>query len=128
MRKVQSTNSLNFQELVVLCPISYTISIMNGRWKPLIIDRLLRQNMRYGELRQSIPIITERVLTMQLKEMEQDGLISKIVHKQVPPKIVEYFLTEKGKSLKAVLMELYAWGHANRDTTPEISSLTSVAM
>ena len=113
MRKLQSTNFQNLGELVLLCPISYAISQIGGRWKPLIIDRLLKQPMRYSELKRSMPSVTERVMTRQLKELEQDGLIVKNVYQDQPPKVVEYQLSEKGLSLKAVLTELYVWGKEN---------------
>ena len=104
----------NFRELVALCPISYTISLMEGRWKPLVIDLLLKRPMRYSELKKSISLITERVLTLQLKELEQDGLITKVIYKEKSPKIVEYRISDKGEILKGVLTELFLWGKANR--------------
>jgi DNA-binding HxlR family transcriptional regulator len=113
VRKLQSTNYQNLGELVVLCPISYTILQIGGRWKPLIIDRLLKQPMRYSELKRSMPSVTERVMTRQLKELEQDGIIIKNVYKAKPPKVIEYQLSDKGLSLKEVLTELYVWGNEN---------------
>lgn len=110
MRKLQSTNSENLKKLILLCPISYTISTIGGRWKPLIIDRLLDGSRRYSELKKSMLPITERMLTIQLKEMELDGLLKRIIVEDLPPKVVEYQLTERGISLKNVLKELYEWG------------------
>ncbi len=81
MRKLQSTNSENLKKLILLCPISYTISIIGGRWKSLIIDRLLNGPRRYNELKKSMSPITERMLTIQLKEMELDGLLKRIILK-----------------------------------------------
>ncbi len=69
--------------------------------------------MRYSELKKSIPLITEKALTLQLKELEQDDLILKIVYQEKPPRIIEYQLTEKGKSLSPVLTALYEWGKVN---------------
>lgn len=70
--------------------------------------------MRYSELKKSISLITERVLTLQLKELEQDGLITKVIYKEKSPKIVEYRISDKGEILKGVLTELFLWGKANR--------------
>ena len=114
MRKLQSTNTQNLKELVVLCPISYTVSVIGGRWKPLIIDRLLKQPLRYSELKRSIPTITERILTLQLKELEQDGIITKTILQERAPKVVEYQLSDKGFSLKEVLQTMFEWGKDNR--------------
>jgi DNA-binding HxlR family transcriptional regulator len=91
---------------------------MGGRWKALIIDRLMKQPLRYSELKRSIPPASERVLTLQLKELEQDGLISKTIIVETSPKIVEYQLTEKGRSLSGVLTELFEWGKNNRHAVP----------
>ncbi|WP_073086765.1 winged helix-turn-helix transcriptional regulator [Chitinophaga jiangningensis] len=113
MRKLQSTNTSNLKQLVTLCPISYTLTLVGGRWKPLIINRLMKQPMRYSELKKSIPFVTERALTLQLKELEQDGLIQKIIHQEKPPRNIEYLLTEKGRSLHPVLSALYEWGKEN---------------
>jgi DNA-binding HxlR family transcriptional regulator len=110
MRKLQSTNAQNFKELIVLCPISYALSVMGGRWKALIIDRLLKRPMRYSELKKAIPPVAERILTLQLKELETDGLITKLILQDHPPKIVEYHLTERGEALRPILSELFAWG------------------
>lgn len=118
MRKTSSTNTQNLNQLMVLCPISYTLSVMGGRWKALIIDRLMKQPLRYSELKRSIPPASERVLTLHLKELEQDGLLLKTIIVETPPKIIEYQLTEKGKSLVNVLMQLYEWGKNNRHAVP----------
>ncbi|NSL86782.1 helix-turn-helix transcriptional regulator [Chitinophaga sp. Mgbs1] len=109
MRKEQSTNSENIRKIIALCPLSYTQTVIGGRWKPLILDRLMHGIQRYSEIRKSIPPITERMLTMQLKELERDGLIARAEYGKVPMR-VEYTLTEKGASLKTVLTAMYHWG------------------
>ncbi len=103
---------------MVLCPISYTLSVMGGRWTALIIDRLVKQPLRYSELKRAIPPASERVLTLQLKELEQDGVISRTAIVDTPPKIIEYQLTDKGHSLVGVLTQLYEWGKNNRHAVP----------
>lgn len=93
--------------------MSYTLTVIGGRWKPAILFRLTRGKMRYSELRDSISNVTERMLVLQLREMEKDGLIKRIVYAEVPPR-VEYELTEKGNSLRPILKNLSDWGMHNR--------------
>ncbi|MFC3827905.1 MULTISPECIES: winged helix-turn-helix transcriptional regulator [Niastella] len=114
MRKENSTNTINKQQMDKDCGMSYTLNTIGGRWKPAILYRLIGGKMRYSELRDSIPNVTERMLVLQLREMEKDGLINRIVYAEVPPR-VEYELTEKGNSLKPILKSLSEWGVKNRD-------------
>src|SRR5688572_30857438 len=113
MRKENSTNTLNKQRNEKDCGMSYTLTAIGGRWKPAILWRLARGKMRYSELRDSIPNVTERMLVLQLREMEKDGLINRIVYAEVPPR-VEYELSAKGNSLKPILKSLSDWGDKNR--------------
>ena len=114
MRKENSTNTLNKQQIDRDCGMSYTLTVIGGRWKPAILFRLTRGKMRYSELRDSIPNVTERMLVLQLRELEKDGLIKRIVYAEVPPR-VEYELTDKGNSLRPILRSLSDWGIKNRD-------------
>ena len=114
MRKENSTNTLNKQRIEKDCGMSYTLTAIGGRWKPAILWRLARGKMRYSELRDSIPNVTERMLVLQLREMEKDGLIKRIVYAEVPPR-VEYELSAKGNSLKPILKSLSDWGDENRN-------------
>ena len=114
MRKENSTNTLNKQNLERECGMSYALTTIGGRWKPAILWRLCQKSkMRYSELRDSIPNVTERMLVLQLREMEKDGLIQRIVYAEVPPR-VEYEMTEKGNSLRPILKSLSDWGDENR--------------
>ena len=113
MRKENSTNTLNKQNLEKECGMSYALTTIGGRWKPAILWRLCKGKMRYSELRDSIPNVTERMLVLQLREMEKDGLIKRSVYAEVPPR-VEYEMTEKGKSLKPILKSLSDWGDEYR--------------
>ena len=113
MRKESSTNTLNKISIENGCGMSYTLTLIGGRWKPAILWRLIKGKMRYSELRNSIPDVTERILVLHLREMEKDGLIKRIVYAEVPPR-VEYELTEKGISLRPVLKQLSDWGDHNR--------------
>ena len=114
MRKENSTNTLNKLSIENNCGMSYTLMAIGGRWKPAILYRLCRGKLRYSELRNAIPAVTERMLVLQLRELEKDGLIKRIVYAEVPPR-VEYELTTKGISLKPILKSLSDWGERNRD-------------
>ena len=83
--------------------------MIGGKWKGVILHRLQGQTRRFNELTRTIPKITQRILTNQLRELEKDKLINRKVYAEVPP-LVEYSLTAKGESLKAVLSELLCWG------------------
>jgi DNA-binding HxlR family transcriptional regulator len=91
-------------------PFEYTLSLIGGKWKLHILFCLLRKdNMRYSELKKALLGITHKMLSNQLKELEADALIIRHEYPQVPPK-VEYYLSERGKSLMPTLHELCAWG------------------
>jgi len=91
-------------------PIDATLDVIGGKWKPLIIYELNDQTLRFSQLLDRLqPRITQRMLTKQLRQLEEDGLVTRKVYRQVPPK-VEYSLTEMGKSLMPILDQLCEWG------------------
>lgn len=92
-----------------LCPVEVTLSLISDRWKVLIIRDLINGTKRFGELRKSVGNVSQKVLTANLRSMEDDGLITRKVYAEVPPK-VEYSLTETGMSLKSVLSSMEKWG------------------
>jgi len=94
------------------CPITATIEVIGGKWKPIIIWLLIQEPKRFGELHKSIPGIALKVLARQLKELEAVGIINRAVFAEVPPR-VEYSLTDKGKSLTAIMQSLASWSKAN---------------
>jgi len=109
-RKENSTNSTNETYWTNHCGIAFTLSVIGGRWKINILTYLLNEKkLRYSELRTRLVGISERMLVAKLKELENDGLINRIVHHQVPPK-VEYELTELGLSLQKILDSMDKWG------------------
>lgn len=109
-KKINSTNSLNENYWNERCGIANTLSVIGGRWKINILTYLLNEHrLRFSELKKRLVGISERMLVAKLKELENDGLIKRIVHPQVPPK-VEYELTELGGSLKEILVLMDEWG------------------
>ena len=91
------------------CPLEASLSIIGGKYKINIIFFLMSQTLRFSELQKKIPSATPKMLSQQLKELETDGLVNRVLYPVVPPK-TEYSLTEKGKSLRPVILELYKWG------------------
>ena len=91
------------------CPVETTLMLISDRWKVLIIRDLLGGTKRFGELKKSLGSISQKVLTANLRSMEEAGLLSRKVYAEVPPR-VEYTLTETGFSLKPVLDAMVAWG------------------
>jgi DNA-binding HxlR family transcriptional regulator len=86
-----------------------TLDLFGGKWKSLILWHLGENTLRYSELKKSLPKITQKMLTQQLRELEQDELVTRVIYPQVPPK-VEYSLTDAGKSLLPILTAMYQWG------------------
>jgi len=89
--------------------VENTMRIIGGKWKPIILCHLKHGKMRTGQLRRAIPNITQKMLTQQLRELEDDGIVDRKVFNQIPPK-VEYSLTDYGHSLNKILEELCVWG------------------
>ena len=93
------------------CPVETTLSLISDRWKVLIIRDLLGGTKRFGELRKSVGNVSQKVLTANLRSMEEDGLLTRRVYAEVPPR-VEYTLTETGMSLRPVLDAMQSWGES----------------
>lgn len=92
------------------CFFELTLQVIGGKWKPIILFQLALEGvLRFGELRKSMPDITERMLTRQLRELEKDGLIKREIYREVPPK-VEYSLNPLGVSLIPILRQMREWG------------------
>jgi DNA-binding HxlR family transcriptional regulator len=92
------------------CPAETTLDVIGGRWKVPILWHLFGRTLRFSELKRALPHITQKMLTQQLRELEQDGVVKRKVYPQVPPK-VEYSLTERGASLKPVVEAMCRWAH-----------------
>ncbi len=94
------------------CPVEAALEQIAGKWKGLIIYHLMEETLRFNELMRRVANVTQRSLTKQLRELEADGIVNRKVFAVVPPR-VEYSLTEKGESLRAVIVALRAWGLEN---------------
>lgn len=96
------------------CAVEAAISLIDGKWKSVVLFHLLDGTLRFNELRRQIPSVTQRMLTNQLRELEEDGLIERKIYAQVPPK-VEYSLSPLGRSIEPILLALKDWGDTNID-------------
>lgn len=93
------------------CPVETTLLLIGDKWKVLILRDLMPGTKRFGELKKSIGGVSQKVLTAQLRDMEKNGLLTRTVYAEVPPR-VEYSLTDLGRSLKPILDALQNWGEA----------------
>ncbi|HLS95798.1 MAG TPA: helix-turn-helix domain-containing protein [Sphingobacterium sp.] len=126
MRKELSTNYANEKRILAGCGMAYALSVIGGRWKPSILWQLLQVGkMRYSELRKALPGISERMLVAQLRELEKDQLVHRIVHPEVPPR-VEYELTPLGHSMQPMLQSMSDWGDLHRRQTAESPKAVAV--
>ena len=96
------------------CPVATTVALIGSKWKLLIIRNLLQRPWRFNELRKDLDGISQKVLTDSLQSMEENGLITRTVYPEVPPR-VEYALSDLGKSLKPILDSMVAWGNAYKN-------------
>ena len=96
------------------CPVATTVALIGSKWKLLIIRNLLQRPWRFNELRKDLEGISQKVLTDSLRSMEDDGLITRTVYPELPPR-VEYALSDLGQSLKPILDSMVAWGKAYKE-------------
>jgi len=111
--KQASTNFSNKTALSDECPEAYASAIIGGQWTLVICSWLLSGKLRFGELKKKLPNITERMLTLQLRKLEENMIVKRTVHAEVPPR-VEYELTPIGYDLKSVIKELEDWGDRHK--------------
>lgn len=112
MKSYQKPKNADEQE----CQVVRSLSILGGKWKLPIIKRLTQKTHRYNELYRELEGITQRMLTKQLRELEQDGILTRKVFPEIPPK-VEYSLTTAGHELQKVIRELEKWGKSHTSLT-----------
>jgi DNA-binding HxlR family transcriptional regulator len=91
------------------CPVEITLALLGNKWKVLILREVFTGTKRFGELSRGVPGISQKMLTQQLRQMEQDNLVRRKVYAEVPPR-VEYSLTEIGRSLRPILDAMHKWG------------------
>lgn len=102
-------NLINAECPNTICPVETTLNIISGKWKGVILYRLLAGKKRFNELKRQMPNITFRSLTLQLRQLEQDGIVKRTVFAEVPPR-VEYELTELGGSMRPIIEAIHDWG------------------
>ncbi|UJF33449.1 winged helix-turn-helix transcriptional regulator [Paenibacillus hexagrammi] len=91
------------------CPVEFTLDVIGGKWKGVLLYHLIDGPKRFNEFRRICPTITQRMLTLQLRELETDGIVHREVYQQVPPK-VEYSLTTFGRTLEPIILSIRSWG------------------
>lgn len=106
------------------CDVEATLSVVGGRWKPVLLFHLLEGEKRFGELCRMTPNATQRMITLQLRELEEDGVVLRTDHGEVPPR-VDYRLTEFGLSLRPILLAMRAWGSAFKERHGESGNILS---
>lgn len=109
MRKTTSTNFLNEEALAAICPIHHVMKVLGGRWKIALLYFIREGHHRFGLLQKKMPFITTKMLSAQLKELEQDDMIHRKIYAEKPLR-VEYSLTEKAQTVLPVLEDLHNWG------------------
>ena len=95
------------------CPVELTVSVMGGKWKPTILYNLVDGPKRFNELRRLLPDVTQRMLTLQLRALEEDGVVARTDYGEVPPR-VDYALTAYGNSLGPIIEAMVAWGERHK--------------
>lgn len=100
------------------CPVAFTVDVIGGKWKALILFHLMSGTKRFNELRRLMPDIAQRMLTLQLRELETDQVIHREIYREVPPK-VEYSLTELGNTLMPLVRAMREWGAVHEHTILE---------
>ena len=100
------------------CPVATTVSIIGSKWKLLIIRNLLARPWRFNELKKDLDGISQKVLTDSLRAMEDDGIITRTVYPEVPPR-VEYALSELGESMRPILNAMKSWGEEYKKSSPD---------
>ena len=109
MEKHNESTSQSTAPNLPACPVETTLTLISDKWKVLILRDLLTGTKRFGELRKTIGTVSQKVLTSQLRQMKESGLLTRKVYAEVPPR-VEYTLTELGYSLKPIMDAMWAWG------------------
>jgi DNA-binding HxlR family transcriptional regulator len=126
MKKLTSTNALNLAELLHTCPMLYGMQRLSGRYKVALLWHISQHHNRFGVLRKLLHPVTPKMLSQQLRELEADGLVSRTIYAEMPPR-VEYALLPEAEALLGVLEGLRAWGDRLKQRTMDELAATSVS-
>ncbi len=107
------------------CPVEFTLDVIGGKWKGVLLYHLIDGTKRFNEFRRICPSITQRMLTLQLRELEEDGIVHREVYQQVPPK-VEYSLTEFGRTLEPIILQMKQWGETYQSRRNDTAGAVAV--
>jgi DNA-binding HxlR family transcriptional regulator len=116
---------ITFKNTEYQCSMELTLDLIGGKWKALILWHLGENTLRFSELKKTLPKITQKMLTQQLRELETSGLVKRFIYTQIPPK-VEYSLTPNGKSLLPILDTLCQWGLQYADSVEALGKKQTV--
>lgn len=108
------TKKIEIKEKIEKCPVETSLDVLAGKWKILILWYLRSNTLRFNELQKKLPRVTQKMLIQKLRELEEDGIVLRVVYPVVPPK-VEYSLTEYGETLKPILKQMYLWGEIHKE-------------
>ncbi|MBE5103406.1 winged helix-turn-helix transcriptional regulator [Priestia aryabhattai] len=112
----------NYSPSKVGCPVETTLDVIGGKWKGIILYHLIDGKKRFNEFRRLYPGITQRMLTLQLRELERDGIVHREIYKEIPPK-VEYSLTEFGRSLEPIILLMKDWGEKHKNRINDVRAM-----
>lgn len=94
------------------CPVTFCMRVIGGKWKPIILFLISKSANRFGILQRGIEGISKQMLTKQLRELEEDGILERVIYPEIPPR-VEYFITDKGKTIFPIVEAMRDWGEVN---------------
>lgn len=112
IEEVMNLGKEEFEKYFESCPVTQTLNIIGGKWKPIILSRIRMGINRFGLMQRSIPTISKQMLTAQLRELEDDKLITRKIFAEVPPR-VEYTITKRGEEVFPILEAMAKWGKSN---------------
>lgn len=120
IKEIMDLNKEDFEKYFEACPVTQTLHVIGGKWKPIILTRIRMGINRFGILQRSIPTISKQMLTAQLRELENDKLITRKIFAEVPPR-VEYTVTKRGEEVFPILEAMAKWGKGiNKPSTSEV--------
>ncbi len=115
IEEINTLSKEEFEKIFEACPITYTMNVIGGKWKPIILSRIEMGINRFGQMQRSIPTISKQMLTAQLRELEESNLIHRKVFAEVPPR-VEYTVSENGKTVLPILESMAIWGKSQQSS------------